>query len=149
MRRGGILFPALPVANTAEADAIVTLVGTHRVAMGGTHPTGAVVPGTSPQSAALTLWRSRRIDRGTRLVVGLAIPVRSPLPDIPQHVIQSEGVRLLLGARLLGAPSQETIPGDVAQASIVRASGAGASGVFPLGFRRQPPAGPLAVVQRV
>src|SRR5438045_1538925 len=57
-------------------------------------------PAPAPDHPGRGLSRPRQID-GWRLpvIIGL-VPVRTPLPDVAVHVVQAEGVRLLLPDRM-------------------------------------------------
>ena len=65
---------------------------------GGSH--GGVVPATAPEDPVRGLGRPRRVGRGRRPVIPRFVPILTPLPDIPQHIIQAPSVRPLLTNRV-------------------------------------------------
>src|SRR5262249_30608166 len=74
------------------------------------------------------------------------IRIRNPLPNIAQHVVQTETVRAPGPDRVSGLGAISIKPGDRIDWPVRRARVSGAGGVLPLGFRRQPHPDRLAEV---
>src|SRR5207302_6667520 len=95
-------------------------------------------PGPAAQDAVAAFGGALRILFGSGLVVGAAIPVAGPLPDIADHIAQAEVV-LLLGADVLRAVVQakngKLGVGTSVAPRVLVALGNASTGAFPLGFR--------------
>src|SRR5262249_408084 len=86
--------------------------------------------------------RAARVLRRTFRVVGFAIPVMAPLPDIAVHLAQSPTVEQLLTHRPGFASRMRLEPGIARQlglgvAETIFAGAAGATGIFPFRLGRE------------
>jgi hypothetical protein len=104
------------------------------VSSGGTLVDGVTVIATTASGMSVAGRCSLRVDhrfRGIR-----AKPALAPLPDVSQHVIKTEVIRLLLSNRMSRAAGVALISGDGVQRPIGLASAASPGRVFPLCFCR-------------
>ena len=74
-----------------------------------------------------------------------SVPIGSPLPDISQHVVQSEGVRSLGLTGSVVSARVGDIPGNVVKIAVSWGRCSCTRGVFPLRFGREPSASPLTI----
>src|SRR5262249_44947366 len=99
-------------------------------AAGGADAPGVAVPGTAPEDAA-----GRRSALSARI---RPVLVRTPLPHVPQHVVQTPTVRPLLPHRVRLGIAIPLVPGDLRQVlAIPRHPRPGPAGILPLRLRWQ------------
>src|SRR5262249_808349 len=86
-----------------EAEAGVGLVGDDPGPVGRAAEAAAGVPGAALLRPPLPRRRAEPVLPPAAPAIVRAVPVVAPLPDLPVHVIQAQGVRLV-AAHLAGAP---------------------------------------------
>ena len=129
-----------------EPEVPVAAAGVDPVAARRPADPGRAVPGTAPQNPERALSRTFGIYNLIFVSIG-SVPIFAPFPYIAVHVIKPPGIgRFLCNGvgftlRILSKPSVGGQSG-VLIAKMVSASGAGATGILPFGFRGQPEANP-------
>ena len=125
----------------AEAEIVVSAVGTHPVPMRGTATPGVVSPMAAPDYSRgigpIVFARKLRY----RLPAVSLVVIKAPLPDIAAHVVKTEFVRLFHRYRMASATGITVVPADftrniAAAVFVPPAPVAAACGVLPLRFCR-------------
>src|SRR5207302_85840 len=91
---GPSLLPLLLRRNCSHAEAQVEVLQARRggVAVGRPAAPAAVVPAPAPDHPVRATRRPRWVARRAVLVVVLAVPVGTPLPDVAMHVPKPERI---------------------------------------------------------
>ena len=127
-----------PFAHTAEPDHDAPHVGLEHVTRGNARlPPDDSAPGAAACQAILTAVRALGIGFRAVAVIGQRVPVLHPLPDVPQHVIQSKCVRLFLAHGVGLTAGVVARPGNFSHRSVPAGSVSGARGVFPFRLGRK------------
>lgn len=63
--------------------------------------------------------------------------IPAPLPDVPQHVVQTKAIGRLQPHGMGALPGILCVPGDLVQVTVLHRAVPGATGVFPLGVSGQ------------
>ena len=133
------LFP-----DTPEADIAVPDTRFKTIAVRSAEERWIIEPTPPAQYFFSSTQRALRIPALAALVV--PVPIRSPLPDVAQHVVKSEPIGNLLSHSVRRIAAVSPVPRDVVEAPISGSRNSAPSRVLPLSFRWQAPAGGGAVV---
>ena len=132
-------------AGDAEAEVVLATVGGQPTAAGAAAAAGKVAPGAAADDA-VAFVRAQRIGAAGQ---GFAMAVEAPFPDVAEHVVEAPGIGGLEAGGLGGLAGIVMVPADLGQALVAAlfgfeiftigqgGGGAGAAGVFPLGFGGQ------------
>src|SRR5207253_684524 len=104
---------------TVGAEAGVGVNGELPMTVGRPALLGGAVPGAAAQDAHRAGGRTARVLRRTVLVVGCAVPVVAPLPDVAVHLVEAPAVGLLLAHRPGLALRMRLEPGVFRQLGLV------------------------------
>src|SRR5690242_6506662 len=133
----GLRLLSLPNRNYTKTDIVVANVRGDAVAIRRTHDSSIVAPRATTQHSVQLHTTQTGAAIGWRAMIGLVIPIFTPLPNVAMHVKEAPGIRLLLSGVVGSVLRVLCKPRHLTQVAGIISGHSGATGILPFSLSRQ------------